>query len=319
MPLVLRIERTPMATIIADAKFADATRGIAVQQSSTFVRWALVLTAVAFLGLMLIVPLVIVFFSAFEKGWQTAVAALTHPDARAAIRLTMLTVAIAVPLNVVFGVAVAWALTKFRLRGKSVLVTLIDLPFSVSPVIAGMVFILLFGARGLLGPWLGDRDIQIIFAWPGIALATMFVTLPFVARELIPLMQAQGCDDEEAAISLGAGGWQTFFRVTLPNIKWGLAYGTILCTARALGEFGAVSVVSGHIRGETNTLPLHVEILYNEYQFAAAFSVAGLLVGIALLTIAAKSVVEWRLQGAVHSNTGNVPQVEDPSKGPESV
>jgi len=303
-----------MTTIIADAKFADATRGTAVQQSSAFVRWALVLTAVAFLGLMLIVPLVIVFFSAFEKGWQTTVAALTHADARAAIRLTVLTVAIAVPLNVVFGVAVAWALTKFRLRGKSILVTLIDLPFSVSPVIAGMVFILLFGARGLLGPWLGERDIQIIFAWPGIALATMFVTLPFVARELIPLMQAQGREDEEAAISLGAGGWQTFFRVTLPNIKWGLAYGTILCTARALGEFGAVSVVSGHIRGETNTLPLHVEILYNEYQFAAAFSVAGLLVGIALLTIAAKSVVEWRLQKSVRGNADGVPAAQKPSE-----
>jgi len=263
---------------------------------------------------MLILPLVIVFVSAFDKGWQTAVAALTHADALAAIRLTALTVIIAVPLNVLFGIAAAWAITKYRFPGKSVLITLIDLPFSVSPVIAGMIFVLLFGARGLLGPWLGEHDIRIIFAWPGIALATMFVTLPFVARELIPLMQAQGHDDEEAAISLGAGGWQTFFRVTLPNIKWGLAYGTILCTARALGEFGAVSVVSGHIRGETNTLPLHVEILYNEYQFAAAFSVAGLLVGIALLTIAAKSVVEWRLQKSARGNADSVPAVQKPSE-----
>lgn len=292
-----------MATIVTDTGIAGAASGTAVRLSSGLVRWTLVLTAVAFLGLMLILPLVIVFFNAFEKGWQTAAAALTHPDARAAIRLTVLTVAIAVPLNILFGISAAWAITKFRVRGKSLLITLIDLPFSVSPVIAGMVFILLFGARGPLGPWLGEHDIRIIFAWPGIALATMFVTLPFVARELIPLMQAQGRDDEEAAISLGAGGWQTFFRVTLPNIKWGLAYGTILCTARALGEFGAVSVVSGHIRGETNTLPLHVEILYNEYQFAAAFSVAGLLVGIALLTIVGKSVVEWRMQRSVLRDT----------------
>ena len=302
-----------MTAIVTDARFADPAPGTAVRRSSVLVRWTLVLIAVAFLALMLIVPLVIVFFSAFEKGWQTAVAALTHADARAAIRLTALTVVIAVPLNIVFGVAAAWAITKYQLRGKSLLVTLIDLPFSVSPVIAGMVFVLLFGARGLLGPWLAEHDIRIIFAWPGIALATMFVTLPFVARELIPLMQAQGRDDEEAAVSLGAGGWQTFFRVTLPNIKWGLAYGTILCTARALGEFGAVSVVSGHIRGETNTLPLHVEILYNEYQFAAAFSVAGLLVGIALLTIAAKSVVEWRLQKSVRGNADGVPAAQKPS------
>ena len=299
-----------MGAIVTDARSADAAPGTAVRHSSALVRWALVLAAVVFLGLMLILPLVIVFCSAFEKGWQTTVAALTHPDARAAIRLTALTVMIVVPMNVVFGIAAAWAITKFRLRGKSVLVTLIDLPFSVSPVIAGMVFVLLFGARGLLGPWLGEHDIRIIFAWPGIALATTFVTLPFVARELIPLMQAQGRDDEEAAISLGAGGWQTFFRVTLPSIKWGLAYGTILCTARALGEFGAVSVVSGHIRGETNTLPLHVEILYNEYQFAAAFSVAGLLVGIALLTIVAKSIVEWRMQSSVRRDVDGGPAAQ---------
>ena len=295
-----------MAAIVTDARFADSTFGTAVQQSSAFARWVLVLVAVTFLGLMLILPLVIVFVSALDSGWQTAVAALTHPDARAAIRLTALIAAIAVPSNVVFGIAAAWAISKYRFSGKTVLVTLIDLPFSVSPVIAGMIFVLLFGARGLLGPWLSEHGVRIIFAWPGIALATMFVTLPFVARELVPLMQAQGRDDEEAAISLGARGWQTFFRVTLPNIKWGLAYGTILCTARALGEFGAVSVVSGHIRGETNTLPLHVEILYNEYQFAAAFSVAGLLVGIALLTIAAKSAVQWRLQRSVRDRADRV-------------
>ncbi len=290
-----------MATIVTDARFCNAAAGTTVRQSSAWVRWLLVFMAVAFLGFMLIMPLVIVFVGALEKGWRTSLAALTHPDARAAIRLTALTVALTVPVNVLFGLAAAWAIAKFRFAGKSLLITLIDLPFSVSPVIAGLIFVLLFGARGLLGPWLVDHGIRIIFAWPGIVLATLFVTLPFVARELIPLMQAQGQEDEEAAISLGASGWQTFFRVTLPNIKWGLAYGTILCTARALGEFGAVSVVSGHIRSETNTLPLHVEILYNEYQFAAAFSVAGLLVGIALLTIVAKSLIEWRLQESVEA------------------
>ena len=277
-----------------------------MHQSSGLARWTLILLAMAFLGLMLILPLVIVFTSAFEQGARVAMRALTHPDALAAIRLTAVVVAIAVPLNIVFGIAAAWAITKFNFRGQSLLITLIDLPFSVSPVIAGMIFVLLFGARGLLGPWLGDHNVKIIFATPGIVLATMFVTLPFVARELIPLMQAQGREEEEAAITLGAGGWQTFRRVTLPNIKWGLAYGTILCAARALGEFGAVSVVSGHIRGETNTLPLHVEILYNEYQFAAAFSVAGLLVGIALLTIIGKSIVEWKMQ----KSTGQVADAE---------
>jgi sulfate transport system permease protein len=306
-----------MTAIVADARFADATPSGGVRRSSALVRWALVLIAVAFLGLMLVLPLVIVFYSAFEKGWGAVAAALTHPDALAAVRLTAVTVAVAVPLNVLFGIAAAWAIAKFRFPGKSLLVTLIDLPFSVSPVIAGMIFVLLFGARGLLGPWLAEHDIRIIFAVPGIVLATMFVTVPFVARELIPLMQAQGCEEEEAAISLGAGGWQTFVRVTLPNIKWGLAYGTILCTARALGEFGAVSVVSGHIRGETNTLPLHVEILYNEYQFAAAFSVAGLLVGIALLTIVAKSIVEWRMQTGTgrESNGERVAEVTAESFG----
>lgn len=285
-----------MAAIVTDIQFAGATPGAALQQSSALARWTLVLSATAFLGLMLILPLVIVFVSAFEQGVRVVAEALTHPDALVAIRLTATVTAIAVPLNVAFGIAAAWAITKFHFRGQSLLVTLIDLPFSVSPVIAGMIFVLLFGARGLLGPWLDTHDVRIIFATPGIVLATMFVTLPFVARELIPLMHAQGREEEEASITLGAGGWQTFLRVTLPNIKWGLAYGTILCAARALGEFGAVSVVSGHIRGETNTLPLHVEILYNEYQFAAAFSVAGLLVAIALLTILAKSIVEWQMQ-----------------------
>lgn len=284
-----------LVSIISDIRSPTATRGTAIRGSSALVRWALVLIAVAFLGVMLILPLGIVFYCALEKGWATAKAALIEPDALAAVRLTALAVVMAVPLNLLFGLAVAWAITKFRVRGRSILITLIDLPFSVSPVIAGMIFVLLFGARGVVGPWLSEHSIKIIFAWPGIVLATIFVTLPFVARELIPLMEAQGREDEEAALSLGAGGWQTFFRVTLPNIKWGLIYGTILCTARALGEFGAVSVVSGHIRGVTNTLPLHVEILYNEYRFAAAFSVAGLLVGIALLTIVAKGVVEWRM------------------------
>ena len=265
-------------------------------RSSPLARWLLTLIAVGFLGVMLILPLGIVFYSAFEKGWQTTLEALKHPDALAAVKLTVIAVGISVPLNILFGLAAAWAIAKFEFPGKSLLTTIIDLPFSVSPVIAGMIFIMLFGARGFLGPWLGEHDIKIVFAIPGIILATLFVTLPFVARELIPLMQSQGSEEEEAAVSLGASGWQAFFRVTLPNIKWGLAYGTILCTARALGEFGAVSVVSGHIRGETNTLPLHVEILYNEYQFAAAFSVAGLLVALALLMIIAKSFIEWRIQ-----------------------
>jgi len=285
-----------MTQIVADARLAASAS--AARGSSALIRWLLVLGAVLFLGVMLILPLVIVFTSAWAEGGRVVWAALIHPDALAAVRLTALTVAVAVPLNILFGLAAAWSITKFHFRGKSFLVTLIDLPFSVSPVISGMVFVLLFGAQGLLGPWLAAHNIKIIFAWPGIILATMFVTLPFVARELIPLMQAQGREDEEAALSLGASGWQTFFRVSLPNIKWGLAYGTILCTARALGEFGAVSVVSGHIRGQTNTLPLHVEILYNEYQFAAAFSVAGLLVCLALVMIVAKSFVEWRLERA---------------------
>jgi len=259
-----------------------------------YVRWLLIGLALAFLGLFLLVPLAAVFSEALRKGVQTYFAALTEPDALAAIRLTLLVAAIAVPANLVFGVAAAWAIAKFDFRGKSVLITLIDLPFAVSPVISGLIYVLLFGAQGWLGPWLQAHDIQIIFAVPGIVLATVFVTFPFVARELIPLMQAQGSEEEEAARVLGASGWQIFWRVTLPNIKWGLLYGVILCNARAMGEFGAVSVVSGHVRGLTNTTPLHVEILYNEYNFAAAFAVASLLASLALVTLLLKSLVEWK-------------------------
>jgi sulfate transport system permease protein len=258
------------------------------------VRWGLIALALAFLGVFLLVPLAAVFTEALRKGLDTYFAALTEPDAVAAMQLTLLVAAIAVPANLVFGVAAAWAIAKFDFRGKSVLITLIDLPFAVSPVISGLVYVLLFGAQGWLGPWLRAHDIQIIFAVPGIVLATIFVTFPFVARELIPLMQAQGTEEEEAARVLGASGWQMFWRVTLPNIKWGLLYGVILCNARAMGEFGAVSVVSGHVRGLTNTMPLHVEILYNEYNFAAAFAVASLLACLALVTLLLKSVVEWR-------------------------
>jgi sulfate/thiosulfate transport system permease protein len=258
------------------------------------VRWALVAVAMSFLALVLFIPLVSVFAQAFAKGLPAYWAAITEPDALSAARLTLLVAVIAVPLNLVFGVAAAWAIAKFDFRGKNLLITLIDLPFAVSPVISGMIFVLLFGAHGWLGSWLAEHDVKIIFAVPGIVLATTFITSPFVARELIPLMQAQGSDEEEAAFVLGAGGWQTFFRVTLPNIRWGLLYGIILCNARAMGEFGAVSVVSGHIRGLTNTLPLHVEILYNEYSFAAAFAVASLLTLLALVTLALKTLVEWR-------------------------
>ena len=257
-------------------------------------RLLLITIALAFLGLMLLLPLVTVFSQAFALGLGAFVEAIRQPDALAAMRLTLLVAAIAVPANVIFGLAASWAITKFDFPGKSVLTSLIDLPFSVSPVVSGLVYVLLFGAQGWFGPWLAEHDIGIIFAVPGIVLATMFVTFPFVARELIPLMQAQGRDDEEAALSLGATGFQTFFRVTLPNIRWGLLYGVLLCNARAMGEFGAVSVVSGHIRGQTNTMPLHVEILYNEYDYVAAFAVAALLALLALVTLGAKSLLEWR-------------------------
>lgn len=244
--------------------------------------------------IFLLLPLVSVFVEAFRKGWEAYIAALVEPDALSAIKLTLIAAAISVPLNLVFGVAAAWAIAKFDFPGKNFLITFIDLPFSVSPVVAGLIYVLIFGAQGWFGPWLSEHDIRIIFAVPGIVLATIFVTFPFIARELIPLMQSQGRDEEEAAVTLGASGWQTFWRVTLPNIKWALLYGVILCNARAMGEFGAVSVVSGHIRGETNTMPLHVEILYNEYQFAAAFAVASLLALLALVTLTIKTYIEWR-------------------------
>jgi sulfate transport system permease protein len=259
-----------------------------------WVRWLLIGMAVVFMALVLVLPLVLVFTEAFKKGFDTFIAALSQPDAQAAIRLTLLIAAISVPLNLIFGVAAAWCVAKFDFPGKAFLVTLIDLPFSISPVVSGMVYVLLFGAQSALGPWLKAHNIQIIFAVPGIVLATIFVTFPFVARELIPLMQDQGNGDEEAAISLGANGWQTFWMVTLPNIRWGLLYGVLLCNARAMGEFGAVSVVSGHIRGLTNTMPLHIEILYNEYNFAAAFGVASLLAMLALVTLVFKTILEFR-------------------------
>ena len=258
------------------------------------IRWCLIAASLAFLGLFLVVPLVSVFAKALERGWFVYWAAINEPDARSAIGLTLLTAAIVVPLNVLFGLVASWAIAKFAFPGKGLLIALIDLPFSVSPVISGMTFVLLFGARGLLGSWLEAHDLQIIFDVPGIVLVTMFVTFPFVARELIPLMQTQGSEMEEAALTLGASGWQTFLRVTLPGLKWGLLYGIILCNARAMGEFGAVSVVSGHIRGMTNTVPLHVEVLYNDYQFVAAFAVASLLTALALVTLAAKSIVDWK-------------------------
>jgi sulfate transport system permease protein len=262
----------------------------------TWVRRSLIGLALGFVFLFLLLPLAAVFTEALRKGLPAALEALREPDAWSAIRLTLITAAVAVPLNLVFGVAAAWCVAKYEFKGKAFLTTLIDLPFSVSPVVAGLIYVLMFGAQGWIGPWLAEHDIKIIFAIPGIILATVFVTFPFIARELIPLMQAQGTDEEQAAIVLGATGWQTFWHVTLPNIKWGLVYGVILCNARAMGEFGAVSVVSGHIRGQTNTLPLHVEILYNEYQSVAAFAVASLLALLALLTLLIKSAVEWQFE-----------------------
>ncbi|PZP36715.1 MAG: sulfate ABC transporter permease subunit CysW [Roseateles depolymerans] len=278
------------------AKYQDnpATR------EAPWVRYTLLALGLGFFALFLLLPLVAVFTEALRKGWDAYFAALADPDAISAVKLTLLAAAIAVPLNLVFGVSAAWAIAKHDFRGKQLLITFIDLPFSVSPVVAGLMYVLLFGAQGWLGPWLDAHDIKIVFAVPGIVLATVFVTFPFVARELIPLMQAQGRDEEEAATVLGASGWQTFRRVTLPNIKWGLLYGVILCNARAMGEFGAVSVVSGHVRGLTNTLPLQVEILYNEYQFSAAFAVASLLALLALVTLVLKQIVEWRASRAAH-------------------
>ncbi len=279
------------------ASVAVAPRAIRTATSEpAWVKWLLIGVALAFLTLFLFVPLVAVFAEALKKGVGVYLAAVTEPDAVSAIQLTLLAAGISVPLNVVFGVAAAWCIAKFEFRGKDLLLTLIDLPFSVSPVIAGLIYVLVFGLQGWFGEWLRDHDLKIIFAVPGIVMATVFITFPFVARELIPLMQAQGTEQEEAARVLGASGWQVFRRVTLPNIKWALLYGVILCNARAMGEFGAVSVVSGHIRGQTNTMPLHIEILYNEYQFAAAFAVASLLAGLALVTLVLKYLVERRVK-----------------------
>ncbi|MGH6760611.1 MAG: sulfate ABC transporter permease subunit CysW [Phyllobacterium sp.] len=268
-------------------------------------RYTLLAVALVFMGLVIVLPLIAVFVEALRRGPAAFLAALVEPDAWAAIRLTLMVAAIAVPLNVVFGIAAAWAIAKFEFKGKAFLTTLIDLPFSVSPVISGLVFVLLFGAGSVLGPWLKSHGIEILFAVPGIVLATIFVTFPFVARELIPLMEHQGTTDEEAALSLGANGWQTFWHVTLPNIRWGLLYGVLLCNARAMGEFGAVSVVSGHIRGLTNTMPLHVEILYNEYNFVAAFAVASLLALLALFTLVLKTILEMRYGSEIANGNGH--------------
>ena len=277
-----------MSTLAQRLELSAATR------ERPWVKWTVLTVALGFFALFLLLPLVTVFVEALRKGVGVYIAALIEPDALSALRLTLLAALIAVPLNLVFGVWAAWLVTKFDFRGKSFLVTLIDLPFSVSPVVAGLIYVLIFGAQGWFGPWLQDHDLKIVFAVPGIVLATVFVTFPFVARELIPLMEAQGREEEEAATVLGARGWQTFWYVTLPNVKWGLLYGVILCNARAFGEFGAVSVVSGHIRGQTNTIPLHVEILYNEYQSVAAFAAASLLALLALVTLVIKTMAEWK-------------------------
>ncbi len=284
-----------MAGIVTNPRSVKSRSAKPHLTESKAVRFILIGIALLFIGLIVILPMISVIVESFRKGWEAYLSALSDPDAMSALKLTLITALIAVPLNTIFGVAAAWAITKFKFRGKNLLITLIDLPFAVSPIVSGLIYVLLFGAQGFLGPWLDEHDINIIFATPGIVLATMFVTFPFVARELIPLMEAQGVQDEEAAVSLGARGWRVFFRVTLPNIKWGLLYGMILCNARAMGEFGAVSVVSGHIRGETNTLPLHIEIVYNEYQFSAAFAVASLLMLLAIITLVAKSILESRM------------------------
>jgi sulfate/thiosulfate transport system permease protein len=287
-----------MSTAAARAHFAASKGGQGrntVRTEPAGVRWLVTAIALAILGIFIVLPLILVFAQALSRGVAFYLQSLGDPDALSAIRLTLLVAAISVTLNLVFGLIAAWAIAKFEFRGKTLLISLIDLPFAVSPVVAGLIFVLLFGAQGLFGPWLSAHDIKIVFAVPGIVLATVFVTFPFVARELIPLMQEQGQAEEEAALSLGASGWSTFFRVTLPNVKWGLLYGVLLCNARAMGEFGAVSVVSGHVRGETNTMPLHIEILYNEYHFAASFAVASLLALLAIATLAAKTVLEGRI------------------------
>jgi sulfate/thiosulfate transport system permease protein len=286
-----------ISTVNTTSQYSNYEAKIARSRATSeplYIRWLLITVVLIFLSLFLIVPLAAVFTEALRKGFGVYLSAITEPDALSSIKLTFIAALIAVPLNLVFGIAAAWAIAKFEFWGKSVLITLIDLPFAVSPVIAGLIYVLIFGAQGWFGSALLDNDIKVIFAIPGIVLATIFVTFPFVARELIPLMQAQGKDEEEAGLVLGATGWQILWRITLPNVKWGLLYGVILTNARAMGEFGAVSVVSGHIRGLTNTLPLHVEILYNEYNYAAAFAVASLLALLALLTLVLKSFVEWK-------------------------
>lgn len=286
------------------ARSADrATGWRRATEEPAWVRWILIGVALAFLALFLILPLVVVLYSAFEQGLRVWVDAITEPDAAAAIRLTLFVALVVVPVNTLFGIAAAWAIAKFEFRGKSLLITLIDIPFAISPVVVGLLFVILMGAQGWLGPWLAANELRVIFAVPGIILVILFGTLPFVARELIPLMQQQGKDEEEASLTLGANGWRTFLRVTLPNIKWALLYGIILCNARAMGEFGAVAVVSGRIRGETNTMPLHIEVLYNEYMFTAAFAVSSLLAALALVTIALKSFIEWR-EGSPHRPGG---------------
>ncbi|NSL55092.1 sulfate ABC transporter permease subunit CysW [Uliginosibacterium aquaticum] len=279
-----------LASLNAPRHFEDK----AATRDQAWVKWSIVTVSLLFFAAFLLLPLATVFVEAFKRGWDVYLAAITEADALAAVKLTVIATVIALPLNLVFGVSAAWAIAKFEFRGKQFLITLIDLPFSVSPVVAGLIYVLIFGAQGWFGPWLIENNLKIVFAVPGIVLATIFVTFPFIARELIPLMQAQGKEEEEAAIVLGASGWQTFWHVTLPNINWGLLYGVILCNARAMGEFGAVSVVSGHIRGLTNTMPLQIEILYNEYQFAAAFAVASLLALLALVTLVLKTFIEWQ-------------------------
>jgi sulfate/thiosulfate transport system permease protein len=280
-----------MATAIAPA---PAVAAVIRPADPPLIRWGLTILALGAMGVFVVLPLIAVFAQAFAKGWRPYIDAIVEPNTLSAARLSLLATGVSVILNMVFGVAAAWLITKFQFRGKNILVTLIDIPFAVSPVISGLIFVLVFGSRGWLGPWLGEHDIRIIFAVPGIILATTFVTFPFVARELIPLMESQGTEEEEAALVLGASGWQMFFKITLPNIKWGLIYGVVLCTVRALGEFGAVSVVSGHIRGQTNTLPLHVEILYNDYNYSGAFAVASLLSMFAVVTLIFKKILEWK-------------------------
>jgi sulfate/thiosulfate transport system permease protein len=298
---------SPLPNVLVVPAQARTRSALAATTESAWVRWTLIGIAGLFLALFLFVPLAAVFHEAFKKGIEVYLAAITEADAVSAIQLTLLAAVISVPLNLVFGISAAWAIAKFDFRGKNLLLTLIDLPFSVSPVIAGLIYMLVFGLQGWFGEWLRDHDLRIVFAVPGIVLATVFVTFPFIARELIPLMQAQGQEQEEAARVLGASGWQIFWRVTLPNVKWALLYGVILCNARAMGEFGAVSVVSGHIRGATNTMPLHIEILYNEYQFAAAFAVASLLAGLALVTLVLKYVVEQRMKQDPQAPSGHRP------------